>query len=240
MKKKQDLSAFLIVFLIIGLAAASFGSKEEDHSNAPEPTLLTEEQKAANKQNGPAMTPVPDSDGIGSTNLAEDERKEVRAENPTPQALPQPIAETLEGVEAESNTSKYKGLIEIRNSSGPKKTDVNQEHIYLSAKSNNTESINISKWKIRSAVSGRIVDIGNAERLFISGSTGSKEIVVMGPKDKVYILSGRSPIGSSFVVNKCMGYLKQFSQQTVHCQKMRFYTTKKILLYLLIMRAWTM
>lgn len=167
----------------------------------------------------PAFSDVREEDGLAETNQAQDERVELREEITQEQALPQPVEETLIITEAkveneERTVSKYLDLIIIKGTSGPRKDEVEDENIVLSANSRNESSINITNWVFRSAVTGRNIKIERAERLFISGSAGVKEDVVIHPGGKVAFLTDRSPIGSSFIVNICSGYLRQFQDFT--------------------------
>ena len=47
---------------------------------------------------------------------------------------------------------------------------------------------------------------------YIHGEINDEEIISMWPNDKMYISLSNSPIGYSFLVNKCSGYLGQFQE----------------------------
>lgn len=235
MSKAQIILMAIVGVLIMGIVIFSTGDKEEEtpivksDSNIsifPTTDELYVEQPEKVKNNYyndanyyddsslPAFSDVEIEDGLAETNSAFDDREEVRAEVPRPQALPQPVEETLEETieetEEDPTISKYLGMVSIANSTGPR-AKIDRELIQLNASSKNETTINVSEWKLRSAVSGKTKVIGKAEKLFISGSSDTKTSVKIAPKGKLYLISGHSPIGYAFTVNKCMGYLKQFN-----------------------------
>jgi hypothetical protein len=160
----------------------------------------------------PSMVDIIEEDGTKETNEAFVEREKERYVNPDDQALRQPVEETIiqtETKEEEAITkSKYIGKISFRGS-GARNT-YEREMVELFAYSSNESSIKITGWKLRSAVSGKVAEIGKAEKLYISGYANKKESVILEPGGKVYLITGHSPIGFSFQINKCLGYIRPF------------------------------
>ena len=125
------------------------------------------------------------------------------------------VEEELEIIELYGEKSPYAGLVKMRKSSGTlRTTDVDREYIQLDAGKDNDSKIVITDWKITSSITGRTVTIPEAVHLVFSGSSGSEQPVVLNPGDRAYITTGRSPIGPSFLVNKCTGYYTQFQKFT--------------------------
>lgn len=166
--------------------------------------------------------PVLSSGGSGSSGertksaaqLERERKKEVRTiedQIETAQAEVALIEQELENIEKFGENSPYKGQIKIvKRSSTLKRTDVNDEYITLETSSNNTARIDLDGWRLESTVSNRSYEIPEAVHTIISGTTGTKQPVVASPGDKIHIITGRSPIGSSFRVNKCSGFFTQF------------------------------
>ena len=115
--------------------------------------------------------------------------------------------------QAETNTvtSEFENKISIKHSStGPKRTSAEDEYITLTASSRNNEKISITGWKLESIVSKKQVIIGGATEVFRSGLVNSEPALKLAPGETVVIATGLSPIGASFKINKCSGYLEQF------------------------------
>lgn len=87
-----------------------------------------------------------------------------------------------------------------------------QEIIELTVSDELPQEMNITGFKLISGVSGASAIIGTAvylpdPRLFVPS-----ESVHVSPGDRIYIVSGKSPAGYSFKVNKCSGYFAQSHQ----------------------------
>jgi hypothetical protein len=107
--------------------------------------------------------------------------------------------------------SKFKDKITInKSSSGPKNKTPETEYLTLNISSGNTEDISLMGWRIESKVTGKSFTIGGATEVYISGVVNSEPPIKASPGESVIILTGRSPIGSSFKINKCVGYFEQF------------------------------
>ena len=97
---------------------------------------------------------------------------------------------------------------------GAQATDPAKEYIEIQADYSNTQPIHISGWRIQSLKTGRMAIIGTAVETPMTGQGGTPGAVVLTPGERAEISSGRSPIGVSFRVNKCSGYLAQFQEFT--------------------------
>ena len=83
----------------------------------------------------------------------------------------------------------------------------NYEYITLRADNNLKEKIHLTDLTLKSAASGVKVKIGQGIYLYFSGTINPAQDIFLGPGETAYIITGRSPLGVSFRVNKCMGYL---------------------------------
>ncbi|MDD5032913.1 MAG: hypothetical protein PHC85_02240 [Candidatus Pacebacteria bacterium] len=92
--------------------------------------------------------------------------------------------------------------------SGAREAKPQREYIEIKASSGNKNSIDITGW-ILVGKTGLDLKIPQAVNLVVAGSENYKTDVVLKPGEKAVINTGRSPIGYSFRVNKCSGYLSQ-------------------------------
>lgn len=104
--------------------------------------------------------------------------------------------------------SKYADLIYISNVS--RYGDQNSEYVQLQTRGNASTTIPITGWVIKSESSGQEVTIPKATYLYFAGSVNSEENVVLSGNETAYLITGYSPNGYSFKLNKCSGYLSQF------------------------------
>lgn len=82
------------------------------------------------------------------------------------------------------------------------------EYVNLSTDLDDGEEVMITGWRIRSAVTGREMIIGGAANIPIVGMRDQSPITLSADA-KVVVSTGHSPIGTSFRINKCAGYLEQ-------------------------------
>ena len=100
--------------------------------------------------------------------------------------------------------------MEIRSSLGGVQTDPAREYVTIRAKDSALSQIDITGWRLQSAVSGKTAFIRNGTSVYSSGEAVGTEHIVLNPGDSAILSSGRSPIGTSFRENVCSGYLSQF------------------------------
>jgi len=114
--------------------------------------------------------------------------------------------ERLEGL------SVFENLVEIK---GPRRTNeaiADKEYITLTANRKNTGPINITGWTLKSgatfksATIGRGVAFPNSKRAV----PDFEEPIFLEPNARAIIITGKSPKGISFRLNKCTGYFEQF------------------------------
>lgn len=115
--------------------------------------------------------------------------------------LSQSVAEYVEN----QNASVYKDRVKIRSVRNPESF---REYVSLSTNLDPGEQVLITGWKLRSLVTGSEIIIGGASNNGIVGLREEKPII-LSRNARVTISQDRSPIGTSFRVNKCSGYLEQ-------------------------------
>ncbi|MBI2048526.1 MAG: hypothetical protein HYT30_01200 [Parcubacteria group bacterium] len=107
--------------------------------------------------------------------------------------------------------SPYRGLVRIGESySGATSDDPSLEYITLIADSENTAPVQITGWTLQSVYSRGRYTIPSGTRHFVMGEVPQTAAISLDAGDQALIVSGRSPVGTSFKENACTGYLGQF------------------------------
>ncbi len=141
--------------------------------------------------------------------------KKSAAPRTTPQGIaPQPssgnvIADiTLPEPERDSTVSPLRGKLRII--SVRRANTVSQEYVTIQASSQNKTSVTITGLTIKSGVSFQSHKIPTAWALPFPTYDGSgDENVLLRPGQRAYLISGYSPNGQSFQLNKCTGYFER-------------------------------
>src|SRR3989344_2540558 len=89
-------------------------------------------------------------------------------------------SEVNEDFKPKTLTSIYESKIRFGSYASARESSPKREYIVIEAPRGNTESINISGWSLLNS-----------------------------PGEKVYVVTGQSPLAQNFLVNKCAGYLDQ-------------------------------
>lgn len=112
----------------------------------------------------------------------------------------------------DGSRSPYIGLVRLSRTNATRNSDPKQEYIRLSVSRQAQKPIDISGWTVSSGISGTKEKILTGSNLPLSGTVSRQEDIVLNPGDFAYIISGRSPIGTSFRSNSCIGYFSQFQR----------------------------
>ena len=95
-----------------------------------------------------------------------------------------------------------------------RETDPNQEYVEIKADKKNKSSMNITDWKLKGK-NGFDIAIGKgASYIYANIASQPQEDIYLKPGEKVVIVTGKSPLGTSFKLNKCLGYFEQFHEFT--------------------------
>lgn len=92
--------------------------------------------------------------------------------------------------------------------------DPNKEYLEIKADRNNTENVVITGLKLKSSRTGESITMGSGAKLAFSGQTNVQQPIVLAPGQRGFIITGQSPIGTSFQLNICAGYFSQFQNFT--------------------------
>lgn len=183
----------------------STGTAQPAYLQTPEhplPIPITEEQRNGSSYAGQS--------GSGSGEPTQQEvEQQIRQAQAELALLEQKRAEA----EKYGEQSPYKGMVTMTKSwGGTYTTDPDQEYIQLTAAQSNTEPVRITGWKLSSAIIGKTVTIPGAAYLYFAGGANTEQPIELAPGDVAYIITGRSPVGYSFLVNECTGYITQFQK----------------------------
>lgn len=85
--------------------------------------------------------------------------------------------------------------------------DIVYEYIEIRAKKTNAEAINISNWSLQSMVSDIWIGIPQGVELYIVGEVNELQDIYLRPGESAVIATRQSPVGVSFRVNRCSGFL---------------------------------
>jgi len=120
---------------------------------------------------------------------------------------------TSEGLSAPQENSRYKEKVSLT-VYGAKETSVDREYLEIRAGSM-TEPILITDWTLEGR-QGLDIAIGKGSYLVYSGQINSQDHIYLEPGGKAVIVTGQSPIGTSFRLNVCTGYFNQFQKFIPH------------------------
>lgn len=110
--------------------------------------------------------------------------------------------------ELNEEASPYAGSVSL-SAGRAKASDADKEYVIISFARDADRTV-LANWKLESTVSYVHVPLPGAAYLPSSGSVNTESTIAADPGTKLYVASGRSPIGSSFRVNTCTGYFEQF------------------------------
>lgn len=107
--------------------------------------------------------------------------------------------------------SPYRGDVYFTNvSTGLGNTTPSVEYVTIEAARDITAPITLTGWSLQSARSGARFPLPQATRTFVMGQVPTFSPVQLDPGAQATITTGVSPVGTSFRVNSCSGYLDQF------------------------------
>lgn len=129
----------------------------------------------------------------------------------TPSSYPTNTAPEPVGGIAFGAPSPFRGIVSMnRYVSNASSSNPGSEYVQLSVAQNAGAPINISGWRIVSEATGKWAAIPKGTVIPTSGIVNRTSPILLKPGERAALISGRSPIGTSFRENKCTGYLSTF------------------------------
>jgi len=133
-----------------------------------------------------------------------------------------PVGESLKEIEDEikdlqketseivgvKTRSPYYGKVQMSSLSGIWWNDPSFEYLTLYTNLEKTETVKITGWYLKSAVTGYYAIVGRADLLPFPYVKNESDVVLQ-QGDRVIITKGFSPIGISFRTNMCTGYFEE-------------------------------
>ncbi|MCX6702041.1 MAG: hypothetical protein NTX96_02495 [Candidatus Zambryskibacteria bacterium] len=118
------------------------------------------------------------------------------------------LKQQLQIEEDKKTQSQYKGIVTL--SYINRSTDPSQEYVTIKVSYGAVGTIPVTGWILKSLDSGTQVTIPKGTYLFFTGMMNAEDDIYLNANDVLYLITGISPVGASFKVNKCSGYLGQF------------------------------
>lgn len=134
-----------------------------------------------------------------------DETKDLRSLESEYEKIQKDIEETKNF----GTPSPYKGTVRIYQDSALE-TSPSAEYITLSASWSNTAPVDITGWSLQSALTGVRAFLPRGASVFYMGTVNTQSNIQLSPGVSAVVVSGYSPVGTSFRENICSGYLNQF------------------------------
>lgn len=100
--------------------------------------------------------------------------------------------------------SPYRGKVTLSNGNAAA-TDPAQQYLYI--RNASAESVTISGWRLASAATDDSAVIPRGDPLPSNGYASARQPITLAPGQQAIVSTGKSPLGASFLENKCIGYL---------------------------------
>lgn len=124
----------------------------------------------------------------------------------------EPTASFLSGT-VFGTPSPYRDIVSMNHYvSNASSSNPSNEYIEISIPQNADMQVNLSGWKFVSEATGIAAAIPKGAEVPTSGIVNSMQNIMLSPGERAIIISGMSPIGTSFRENKCIGYFSTFQQ----------------------------
>jgi hypothetical protein len=121
------------------------------------------------------------------------------------QESPEVLAEKV--LEKDPVTSKLSLYLRIYGGYG---SSANEEYITIENTSKD-RYIDITDFKLKSTSTNIEVTIPKTVKLYFTGMQNVEENVILGPQERAYVITGKSPTSNGMKLNKCSGYLTQYN-----------------------------
>lgn len=108
--------------------------------------------------------------------------------------------------------SPYAQYVSLEQSSAA--SSYENEYVTVRVSYNAPQKITVTGWRLESTATNLGVALPQASALPFLGSVNSIEPVSLSPGQTMYVITGRSPNGTSFRTNMCTGYFEQFQNFT--------------------------
>lgn len=209
----KDLGFFLGLFAVIVILAVAVGDGRESGSRGTSTSTVTErdtetmdnrEEPSYTRPDSsytPPSTPTPEPEDMLSPREVEEKVAAIYRELDE-------LREDLRAARLREPVSPYSDMVRLSQGSVYSE-DPDAEYLRLAAHSSNKEGIAISEWYLESYVTDESADIPEGDRVIERWRSPVEEGIVLLPGETAYLITGDSPIDTSFRENMCTGYLNE-------------------------------
>src|SRR3989338_2387306 len=113
-----------------------------------------------------------------------------------------------------SSQSSIKPDFVVLKATMARETDPNKEYVEIKADNKNKSPMKITGWKLKGKTGLDIAIVKGASYIYASIANQPQEDIYLKPGEKAVIVTGKSSLGTSFKMNKCVGYFEQFHEFT--------------------------
>src|SRR3989338_7273526 len=113
-----------------------------------------------------------------------------------------------------SSQSSIKPDFVVLKATMARETDPNKEYVEIKADNKNKNSMKITGWKLKGKTGLDVVIGKGASYIYASAASQPQEDIYLKPGEKAVIVTCKSSLGTSFKMNKCVGYFEQFHEFT--------------------------
>lgn len=104
--------------------------------------------------------------------------------------------------------SRYADIVRLSRSSATSQ-DPDREYLTLTL-DRDAKPTNISDWYLESYVTEKRMAIPDGTKIYIDGGVINKTApIILEPGERAYLITGESPVNTSFQENSCIGYLRE-------------------------------
>jgi hypothetical protein len=118
------------------------------------------------------------------------------------------------GVQNVSQATFLSKTVFLDGTAGAEASEPQEEYLRIVATPQADKNVSLAGMSLRGGALGTDVNIPEATDLLVLGTPTLKTSVSLPPTGRAIVSSGRSPVGTSFRVNICTGYLDQFQTFT--------------------------
>lgn len=93
-------------------------------------------------------------------------------------------------------------------------SDIGSEYLTIRVSNNAPSKVTVTGWRLESTATGMSGTVPMAAELPFQGSVNATSPASLSPGQQAYVVTGRSPNGTSFRTNLCTGYFEQFQNFT--------------------------
>lgn len=153
------------------------------------------------KQNTNTKNPSYNKTTQQKTLTVEEQKKEIEKQLKT-------LKEQVQIEEDKITRSQYRDVVSLVHVN--RSTKPGQEYVTIKVTGKTNTPIRVTGWTLKSLNSGVQVTIPKGTYLFFTGMLNTEEDIYLLSGETMYLVTGISPNGASFKLNKCSGYLTQF------------------------------